>query len=171
MRRFNLLVDGKGSFSVDHCMRSVFQSAESKSHIPERGSFAATVAGLPCDLESLLIEVDGAAGLSQNGIGHAQVAERPTFCVTPSQSPGGGERCFEPSNAFVRMLPQVEHVATRVGIFNTEFSRRFIITDDGHDSHKIRQNSNNRETAIKRSVSCRRSPPHLITIQYVRIGN
>jgi len=43
--------------------------------------------------------------------------------------------------------------------------------DDGHDSHKIRQNSNNRETAIKRSVSWRQSPPHLITIQYVRIGN
>jgi hypothetical protein len=38
-----------------------------------------------------------------------------------------------------------------------------------NDSHKIRQKSNNRETAINRSVPCRQSPPHLI--QYIRIGS
>ena len=36
-----------------------------------------------------------------------------------------------------------------------------LYKDDGHDSHKIRQNSNNRGTAIKRSVSCCQSPPTL----------
>ena len=152
MRRFNLLVDGKGGFSVDYCLRSVFQLVNRESHIPERFSFAPVVAGLACnhkallieldgaaglsqsgvchaqvaerltfapavaglecDLEVLLMELDGAAGLSQDGVGHAQVAERPTFRITLFQSLGCGEHRFEPSNAFVRMLPQVEHVDT-----------------------------------------------------------
>ena len=97
-----------------------------KAQVAEHATFASAVASLACDLEALLIELDGAAGLAQVGVGNAQVAERPTFRVTPFQSPGGGEHRFEPSNAFVRMLPQVEHVDTRVGICNAEFSRRFI---------------------------------------------
>jgi hypothetical protein len=49
------------------------------------------------------------------------------------------------------------------GIVQDPSPRR--MTDDENDSHKTCQNSNNREAAIKRSVSCRQSPPHLITIQ------
>jgi hypothetical protein len=79
MRRFNLLVDGKGGFSMDHCLRLVFQLAERESHIPERVSFAPAVAGLACDLEDLLKELDGAADLSQGGVGCTQVAERVSF--------------------------------------------------------------------------------------------
>jgi hypothetical protein len=89
LRRSNLLVEGKGSFSVDHCLLSVFQLAERESHIPERGSFAPAVADLACDHKALLMELDGAAAISQRGVGQAQVAECPTFRVTPFQcSPG-----------------------------------------------------------------------------------
>jgi len=126
MRRFNLLVDGKGGFTVSHCLRSVFQLAESESLIPERGSFANEVAGLACDLEDLLIELDGAAGLSQGGVGHAQVAERGSFRVTPAHAPGGGEHRLEPLNDFVRMLPQIEHVGAFIGICDAELSHRFV---------------------------------------------
>jgi hypothetical protein len=84
-----LLVDGWGGFSVGHCLRSVFQLIENESLIPECRSFVTAVASLACDLEVLLIELDGAAAISQGGIRQAQVAECPTFRVTPVQcSPG-----------------------------------------------------------------------------------
>src|SRR5215218_641242 len=73
---FDPLFNDECLFGVLDGSSTLTELVQRQTHIIQRIAFASAIANLPSDSQALFKELDGAAGLAQEGVGIAQVAER-----------------------------------------------------------------------------------------------